>query len=835
MSAEDTSVNSSAVTTNPKESVSLENSPEEQILMNDIELSVKDEFLQMLIDKLDEFEKASKEFMMITTVGVSKLTMPAETPDEYVEEFKDLVSKVITHNISVCNTLGCTKSLIKQLKENLITGLQDKGWLIFLIIGLFGASLSEAATQEDSCYRSSPLDNAGIKFEDYSRMKPNKACGELNSREFDIVFNPLSFKTHTLDPKTSLKGQVGFNQFLTKHLGEAMKDKNVRMLEALLQPGITAINKEFSQIKNDLSSFAVEFDNIGAIRANYSLLINGQNKILEGKMAQNIKKPPTLVSELYQEHMESLRNSKSKGNQLVPSEHAKSQGAVAITEEQTLAILSEQGYGPTMEIYTDAFDHALECQITLLGCRYDQGYMKCKIRIQGGMMHNGNIFELLNNFQEKLINHEQAIPNFVALQDYPQQAFDVLADYAGTEGKTSLVLALKIANFQERLKYLGFSVNKMDTLYSSLQTSMQNGLLLDPNLVKTLQNDVLVKINNKFLIDVFNGDIYFPELTKQLTMGKGISSFVIEKSNPTYTGALTEYFKKFGDAVLQKDVQDIFTKGRDIALGNVNLILDRTEVSTNLYINSAYNTVDDVPKVWDTVRGDFVYKIEQSANYGFYLAILFAIGCASFVYLIPILRGIDSSGDIAERMVDRSERVAKKAVRATIGVVADSIDYGKERFFTSGDPRTLTLTNPPSQQTQGNTGTLAIDNGQGNVDRDVQEQPRQPISIANAKASIMNGSRNVFFKNSIPTDTSIGNTTGRLSIAKSANPDKGIIVGDIIVGTGRNIQKYDGPFFGGARTRRHKKRKGASKHYGKRRRGTRKCSKKRRGTRRKRR
>ena len=116
---------------------------------------------------------------------------------------------------------------------------------------------------------------------------------------------------------------------------------------------------------------------------------------------------------------------------------------------------------------------------------------------------------------------------------------------------------------------------------------------------------------------------------------------------------------------------------------------------------------------------------------------------------------------------------------------------------------------------------------------------REEISKPDAKAMIQAtgaGKRNNFFKTSVFGGVN-EEETGPLSIARTANEIKGIEVGDIVSGNGKNYKLYEGRFFfGGAKTRKHKKRiGGASKHHKKRRRGTKKPSKKRRATRRKRR
>ena len=130
----------------------------------------------------------------------------------------------------------------------------------------------------------------------------------------------------------------------------------------------------------------------------------------------------------------------------------------------------------------------------------------------------------------------------------------------------------------------------------------------------------------------------------------------------------------------------------------------------------------------------------------------------------------------------------------------------------------------------------------GNGDQNNQANPpieRVEISYADAKAMIQaTGARK---RNNFFTSSAYGGVneieTGPLSIAKTANESKGIDVGSIVYGNGRNVQRYNGRFFsGGAKTRKHKKRFGAaSKHHKKRRRGTKKPSKRRRATRRKRR
>ena len=841
MSAEDTSVNSSAVTTNPKESVSLEDlikepeNPEERMLMDD-------EFLQLTINTLDQVQNAAENLLLTTTVSLSELRAPAEIPPEYVEEFKDLVSKVIIHNISLCRTIGVTKVLIKQQKAALNSGSEVKTWFITLIMGLYGASFSQAATsvEPDSCYKATTLDQPLIRFEDYEKMAPNQACGKQNSRVFDVVFNKYEFqKNFNIDPAIAQKGLPEFHKFLQKNLDEAYSSTDTAMMEALLQPQVDAINREFKDLQNKLTNFKSEFLTIARKPGEYQVLVNGESFIVPERMLENVVKVDSLAVRAAQADAirkstrESIRSARSNGTEVVPANLASSHGHIIPEEEEALRIVSNQGYGSTLKIYSDALENSIKCGVTLIGCRFEksgmfgQGQMRCQIKIEGGMMQYDNIFTLIDNFSNKLLKN--SIPNFAKLQSAPEEAFGVLATYAGTEkGQISLMSELAITNFQDRLQNLGSNTIQMPTLIDELMKSIKNGLLVNPNLIQVLQNDVLNKIDARFLLKCFDGNIYFPSLMQQLTLGKNLGSFVKETNKPTYKGQLTASFESLRNTKYFDKVSSLFEASADLLLDEGLYFIQRTQTSTHTLINSGFNTVDNTFLTWDKVQKRFLQKVENSADLGFYVLVLFFLGIAGGLkFFSAVKKGM--------REVEDVSTVGVNSVVNFGFNVADNARRQRNNFGTSGDPGTLTLTNPPSQQTQGNTGTLAIDNGQGNVDRDVQEQPRQPISIANAKASIMNGSRNVFFKNSIPTDTSIGNTTGRLSIAKSANPDKGIIVGDIIVGTGKNIQKYDGPFFGGARTRRHKKRKGASKHYGKRRRGTRKCSKKRRGTRRKRR
>jgi hypothetical protein len=168
-------------------------------------------------------------------------------------------------------------------------------------------------------------------------------------------------------------------------------------------------------------------------------------------------------------------------------------------------------------------------------------------------------------------------------------------------------------------------------------------------------------------------------------------------------------------------------------------------------------------------------------------------------------------------------------------------EYQRLREASESNPRRREIDNVAANQPSANPRlTIGYDSPQPIANPGNQGAPRierVEIPYDQAKAMIEGkgaGKRNNFYTSSVFNNPQ---ETGILSIAKTANELKQIQKGSIVVGTGRNLTRYDGPFYtGGSGTRKHKKRIGAaSKHHKKRRRGTKKPSKKRRATRRKRR
>jgi hypothetical protein len=803
MSFEDTSssVNSPSITsTNPEKDVSLEDlikepeSPEEAMLMTD-------EFLQLTITILDEVENAAKKLMLTTTVGLSELRMPAETPPEHIEEFKDLVSKVITHNISVCRTLGVTKILVKHLKDSLSSGLEDKKWLITLIIGLYGASLSQAATQSvpDSCYKANDLDNAGFKFEDYEKMEPSEACRKKNSRVFYVEFNKYEFqKQFNVDPATAQNGLAEYYNFASKNLNTAVETRDTVMMEALLKPAIDALNREFKQLQNNLTNFIQEYLTIGRKEVEYEYSINEGPTKFSGKMSENVEKRDTLSSRAAQEYAlkKSIKSAKESGQQIVPAELASSHGRLP-TVNEALRILSNQGYESTTSIYMKGMKNSIQCQVTLLSCMVEHGIMKCQILIEGGMMDYDNIFRLINNFSDKLLKH--SIPGFTTLQDTPTEAFGVLAEYAGTEkGQISLISQLTVTNYEDRLRNLGSSTIQMSSLLDELMTSIQHGsLLTNPNIIQVFQDDILSKINAKFLLKCFNGEIYFPSLMRAMTHGKALVNFIRETSNPTVKGQLVTYFESLKGSKYQDKLTAIFEASADLFLDEGLYFIQHTKTSTHTLISSGFNTVDNTALTWDKMRGRFLVQTEKSADYGFYVFILFILGMVSIAVVWPVKKGIKGAGDIITT-----------GLKTSIDVVADTYAHGKIRFGSSGNPD--------------NSNALIASRG-GVNETDIKDY----LNGTNGKTQTT-----IFYRSPSISSTHANNAVSlRIGGPKSQYKD------EIIYGPTNNPKPLDFEvFLGGTKTRRHKKRIGAaSKHHKKRQRGTKKPSKKRRATRKKRR
>lgn len=231
---------------------------------------------------------------------------------------------------------------------------------------------------------------------------------------------------------------------------------------------------------------------------------------------------------------------------------------------------------------------------------------------------------------------------------------------------------------------------------------------------------------------------------------------------------------------------------------------------------------------WD-VYGNTTYMV-------IILTIMMYFGATDIVkkFFIILTDCITGSRNVAEALLRDSKKdyssfgnegnikeIDNQAANRTYDNQQLAIDYGNQ-----GAPPTA------NQQRRIGNGNQQ-DANPGNP---VPRIERVEISYDQAKAMIEGkgaGKRNNFYTSSVFNNPQ---ETGILSIAKTANELKQIQQGNIVVGTGRNLTKYDGPFYtGGSGTRKHKKRIGAaSKHHKKRRRGTKKPSKKRRATRRKR-